>query len=62
MARPKLGKGDSESKRLQIVITESELSAIDDWRFANRISSRSEAIRRLVQQALSAAPCGRDGK
>jgi hypothetical protein len=52
MARPRLG--DSESKRLQMVITEDELEAIDEWQHANRIASRSEAIRRLVQIALRA--------
>ncbi|ESZ11465.1 hypothetical protein X735_25780 [Mesorhizobium sp. L2C085B000] len=50
MARPKLG--ESESKRLQMVITEDELQAIEDWRFANRVQSKSEAIRRLVQIGL----------
>lgn len=50
MARPTLG--ESESKRLQMVITEDELSAIDDWRFANRIASRSDAIRRLCKIGL----------
>lgn len=50
MARPKLG--DSESKRLQMVITEDELTAIEDWQFANRVPSRSEAIRRLCQIGL----------
>lgn len=50
MARPKLG--DSESKRLQMVITEDELQAIENWRFANRVQSKSEAIRRLVQIGL----------
>lgn len=50
MARPRLG--DSESQRLQMVITEDEVRAIDNWRFANRVPSRSEAIRRLVQIGL----------
>jgi len=50
MARPKLG--DSESKRLQMVITEDEVKAIDDWQFANRVPTRSEAIRRLCRMAL----------
>lgn len=50
MARPKLG--DSESKRLQMVITEDELKAIEDWQFENRVPSKSEAIRRLVQIGL----------
>ncbi|HEV7415060.1 MAG TPA: hypothetical protein VGN98_02815, partial [Tianweitania sediminis] len=51
MARPRLG--DSASKRLQMVITEDELEAIEDWQFANRVPSKSEAIRRLVQIGLS---------
>jgi len=50
MARPRLG--DSETKRLQMVITEDELRAIEDWQFENRIASKSEAIRRLVQIGL----------
>lgn len=52
MARPKLG--DSESKRLQMVITEDELQAIEDWRFKNRVQSKSDAIRRLVQIGIRA--------
>lgn len=47
MARPRLG--NSESKRLQMVITEDELKAVEDWQFANRSPSKSEAMRRLVQ-------------
>lgn len=33
-------------------MTPTEVKAIDDWRFANRVSSRGEAIRRLCQTAL----------
>jgi di/tripeptidase len=50
MARPKLG--DSETERLHLKITADEVTAIDDWRFANRVPSRSEAVRRLCQVAL----------
>ena len=50
MARSKLGGGKTE--RLQLVITDTEVAAIEDWRFANRVPSRSEAIRRLVQIGL----------
>jgi Arc/MetJ-type ribon-helix-helix transcriptional regulator len=50
MARPKLG--DGESQRLQMVITEDEVAAIDEWQHTNRVASRSEAIRRLVQIGL----------
>ncbi|MCO5083950.1 MAG: hypothetical protein M9955_20120 [Rhizobiaceae bacterium] len=50
MARPKLG--ESETERLHLKITADEIEAIDDWRYANRVPSRSEAVRRLVQIAL----------
>lgn len=52
MARPRLGDGEPE--RLHVKISIEELTAIDDWRFANRIPSRSEAVRRLCQIGLDA--------
>lgn len=52
MARPKLG--DSETERLHMKITKDELQAIEDWRYANRVPSKSEAVRRLVQIGLVA--------
>ncbi|URK87754.1 hypothetical protein LP421_07920 [Rhizobium sp. RCAM05350] len=53
MARPRLGDGEPE--RLHVKISTEELTAIDDWRFANRIPSRSEAVRRLVQLGVRAS-------
>lgn len=50
MARPKLG--DSETERLQVKITADEVRAIEDWRYENRVPSRSEAVRRLIQIGL----------
>ncbi len=50
MARPKLGETDTE--RMQLKITSAEIEAIDTWRFANRVPSRSEAVRRLCQIGL----------
>lgn len=38
--------------RVPIMMSEEELSAIDDWRFANRVATRSEAIRRLAASGL----------
>ncbi|SCX00920.1 hypothetical protein DSM25558_0198 [Agrobacterium sp. DSM 25558] len=38
--------------RVPIMMSEEELRAIDDWRFENRIATRSDAVRRLVQIAL----------
>ena len=31
------------------------LTRIDDYRFSNRINSRSEAIRRLIEEGLKAS-------
>lgn len=56
MARPKLG--ETETERLQMKITTAEIEAIDDWRFENRIPSRSEAVRRLCQIGVRAAEAG----
>ena len=50
MARPKLG--DSETERLHVKITADEVASIEDWRYDNRVPSRSEAVRRLVQIGL----------
>jgi hypothetical protein len=49
---PKGYKGREKSKRLHMLIAPDELATIDDWRFKNRIATRAEAIRRLVQIGL----------
>lgn len=41
--------------RVPIMMSESELKAIDDWRFENRIATRSDAVRRLCQLGLHVA-------
>jgi hypothetical protein len=41
-----------KDQRVPIMMTPSELEAIDDWMFKNRIRSRGEAIRRLCQLGL----------
>lgn len=40
---------DKKTERLHMLISPSELDAIDDWRFAKRLPTRAEAVRRLVQ-------------
>lgn len=45
-----LGRGE----RLQIMLTEDELVAIDDWRFDRRMPSRASAIRELLRRGLVA--------
>jgi exonuclease VII large subunit len=42
----------ARENRIPIMVSHEELAAIDDWRFANRIATRSDAIRRLCQNAL----------
>lgn len=42
------------AERLQIMLTDEELAALDDWRFARRMPSRAAAIRELLRRGLSA--------
>jgi hypothetical protein len=46
--------GPNRDERLQIMLTEHELSALDDWRFARRMPSRAAAIRDLLRRGLAA--------
>ncbi len=41
-------------ERLQIMLSEDELVALDDWRFARRMPSRAAAVRELLKRGLSA--------
>jgi metal-responsive CopG/Arc/MetJ family transcriptional regulator len=46
--------------KLLFVIPQELLDRIDDFRFNNRINSRSEAVRRLIESGLeSAKPKGK---
>ncbi len=40
--------------RLQIMLTEEETRALDDWRFKVRMPSRSAAVRELLRRGLAA--------
>jgi hypothetical protein len=46
-------------ERLQIMLTEDELAAIDDWRFARRMPSRAAAIREIVKRGGRRGSYGR---
>ncbi len=50
--------GLSRETRLQIMLSEDELSAIDDWRFKQRMPSRASAIRELLMLGLRATATG----
>jgi hypothetical protein len=42
------------TERLQIMLDDEELKAIDDWRFEHRMPSRAAAIRELLRRGLVA--------
>jgi hypothetical protein len=39
-------------ERLQIMLTASELAALENWRFEKRMPSRSAAVRELLRRGL----------
>lgn len=44
----------NRGERLQIMLTEDELRAVDDWRFKLRMPSRASAVRELLKRGLAA--------
>lgn len=44
----------SRGERLQIMLSQEELRAIDDFRFANRMPSRAAGVRELLRRGLEA--------
>lgn len=52
MARPTLSP-DSPSVRFQMKVPEDFIERVNDFRFANRIPTLSEAIRQLVDKGLT---------
>lgn len=47
---PELTRGE----RLQIMLTDKELEAVDTWRFSARMPSRAAAVRELLKRGLAA--------
>lgn len=47
--------------RLQLMLTTDELAALDDWRFRERMPSRSAAVRELLRRGLAAEGYDADG-
>ena len=45
----------SKKPKMLFVIEQDLIDRIDDYRFANRINSRSEAVRRLLEEGLESA-------
>ena len=55
MAKEQEKDGRERDERLQIMLTDEELAALDDWRFAMRMPSRAAAIRELLRLGLADA-------
>lgn len=43
---------EPKSERFNMFLSPSEMAAIDEWAWENRIRSKSEAVRRLIQMGL----------
>jgi hypothetical protein len=41
--------------RLPVMVTRSDATAIDTWRYENKVPTRAQAIRRLIEMGLAAA-------
>ena len=52
----KTAKGNElkRGERLQIMLEDGELQAVDDFRFENRMPSRAAAVRELLRRGLAA--------
>lgn len=48
----------TREQRLQIMLTQEELQAIDDWRFTRRMPTRAAAVRELLKRGLTAEGFG----
>jgi metal-responsive CopG/Arc/MetJ family transcriptional regulator len=43
----------ARGERLQIMLTQEELTALDDWRFKRQMPSRAAAVRELLRRGLT---------
>ncbi len=43
----------TRGERLQIMLTATELEALDNWRFSKRMPSRASAVRELLKRGLA---------
>ena len=48
------GNAMARGERLQIMLDQDELRAVDDFRFSHRMPSRAAAIRELLRRGLAA--------
>lgn len=53
-------KVEKRLSKLQVLLTDSELATIDDWRFDNRAENRSSAVRELIALGLKLCEADRE--
>ena len=51
-------RNEPKDVRLPLMVSRSEVRAIDEYRFSERIPTRAEAIRRLIELGLYASRVG----
>ena len=44
--------GGKRTEKIQVMLNDEEIRAIDDWRFEHRLPSRAAAIRELLSRGL----------
>lgn len=49
-----MSDNQARGERLQIMLTQEELTALDDWRFKRQMPSRAAAVRELLRRGLAA--------
>jgi hypothetical protein len=54
MKNSKGGAGLVREERLQIMLSDEELKAVDNFRFAHRMPSRAAAVRELLRHGIAA--------
>lgn len=53
---------EQKSERFNMFMSPSELKAIDDWAWENRVRSKSEAVRQLIRLGMEASKGERHGQ
>jgi hypothetical protein len=48
----------NREERLQIMLEQEEMQAVDDFRFKFRLPSRAAAVRELLKRGLASTPTG----
>ena len=52
----------TKDNRVQVMMSDEELALLDEWRFAQKIGSRGEAIRRLIANGVMAKLADKGGE